>query len=100
MSVWATRARYRIDNKMCLFTNPSNYIEWTRTITLEISDQDYEVLASTSYDGSTSSKMIYVPGVPALCLRDTPVRCMVVWSPLSCAERPVTADTADRCPCP
>ena len=44
--------------------------------------------------------MIYVPGVPALCLRDTPVRCMVVWSPLSCAERPVTADTADRCPCP
>ena len=36
--------------------------------------------------------MIYVPGVPALCLRDTPVRCMVVWSPLSCAERPVTAE--------
>ena len=59
---------------------------------LEISDQDYEVLASTTYR--------YVPGVPALCLRDTPVRCMVVWSPLSCAERPVTADTADRCPCP
>ena len=59
---------------------------------LEISDQDYEVLASTTY--------LRARGVPALCLRDTPVRCMVVWSPLSCAERPVTADTADRCPCP
>ena len=96
MSVWATRARYRIDNKMCLFTHPSNYIEWTRTITLKLATRTTKYL---------QVRRIYVPGavrkgVPALCLRDTPVRCMVVWSPLSCAERPVTADTADRCPCP
>ena len=50
MSVWATRARYRIDNKMCLFTHPSNYIEWTRTITLKLATRTTKYLQVVKAD--------------------------------------------------